>query len=323
MKKKLYKYFIYCNIMNDEKEPTLNETEMIDDTSYDIKHLVISGGGTYGLAAYGALRELHKHGKWDLQNIQSCHGTSIGTCILLMVLFGYDWETLDKFLIDRPWKHVFNFDWSHFLSIYDNCGVFTLDNFKQAWEPLFLGADLSIHLTLKELYDKTKIDFFIYSAEINGFELASFSHKTHPSMKLLEACYCSCSLPILFKPLSIEGKYYVDGGIFLNYPIQQCLELSGAHKKEVLGIRKVTIHNDKHQMNSETNLMEYILLLVRNMLNNIKHVEQYECVPNEICIEMETMDFQALQYFVESAENRRIIIQKGVQSTEHLLGTMD
>ena len=53
------------------------------------------------------------------------------------------------------------------------------------------------------------------------------------------------------------------------------------------------------------------------MLNN------NECVPNEICIEMETMDFQALQYFVESAENRRIIIQKGVQSTEHLLGTMD
>ena len=302
--------------MDDEKE--LNEEEKL----YKIKHLVISGGGTYGLAAYGALRELHKHGKWNLQNIQTCHGTSIGTCILFIIMFGYDWDTLDKFLIERPWKHVFKFDWSHFLNIYDNCGVFTFEHFKHAWEPLFLGIDLSTDLTLKELHDKTKIDFFIYSAEINSFELTCFSHKTHPSMTLLQACYCSCSLPILFKPLCLEEKYYVDGGIFLNYPIQQCLEQTGAHKKEILGIRKTTIRHVNHQMNSQTNLMEYILLLLHNMLKNIKYVEEYQSIPNEICIEMEKMDFEALQYFTECVENRRNIFQKGVQSAEQFLSEL-
>ena len=57
MKKNKYKYFIYIYLMEENKNT--------------IKHLVISGGGTYGLSAYGALRELHKKGFWNLSNIQS------------------------------------------------------------------------------------------------------------------------------------------------------------------------------------------------------------------------------------------------------------
>ena len=52
MKKNKYKYFIYIYFMEENKNT--------------IKHLVISGGGTYGLSAYGVLRELHKNGFWSL-----------------------------------------------------------------------------------------------------------------------------------------------------------------------------------------------------------------------------------------------------------------
>ena len=63
------------------------------DEEKSIKHLVVSGGGTYGLSAYGALRELSKRGFWDISNIKSCHATSIGTLILVMILCKYEWDT--------------------------------------------------------------------------------------------------------------------------------------------------------------------------------------------------------------------------------------
>lgn len=286
--------------------------EETDETEYIIKHLVISGGGTYGLAAYGALRELHQNGKWDIQNIKSCHGTSIGTCVLFIALLGYDWETIDKFLIDRPWKHVFKFDWSHLLNFYDNCGVFTINHFQDAWSPLLLGANYTIDVTLKEFYEKTQVDFFIYAIEIDTFELTCFSYKTHPHVKLVEACYASCSIPVIFKPIAIDEKYYIDGGILLNYPIYQCLEQEGTHKNEILGIRKKILSNQKMKMNQHTNLVEYLTLLIRNTIKNMKHSEKNVELKNEISIEMEQMDFDALMYFIDCPENRKTIIQKGV-----------
>ena len=295
------------------------DKEETDETEYIIKHLVVSGGGTYGLAAYGALRELHQCGKWDIKNIKSCHGTSIGTGVLFMLLLEYDWETLDTFLIDRPWKHVFKFDWSHFLNIYDNCGVFTIENFKDAWRPLLLGANFSIDVTLKEFYEKTQVNFFIYAVEIDDFELTCFSHKTHPHVKLVDACYASCSIPVVFKPISIDEKYYIDGGILLNYPVHQCLEQDGTHKNEILGIRKRTVSNKKMKMNRDTNLAEYITLLLRNAIRNMKHFDKDVELSNEICIEMGQMDFEALMYFIDSPENRKTIIQNGVQCAQTLI----
>lgn len=295
------------------------ETDETDETEYIIKHLVVSGGGTYGLAAYGALRELHQQGKWDIKNIKSCHGTSIGTGVLFMALLGYDWETLDTFLIDRPWKHVFKFDWSHFLNIYDNCGVFTIENFKDAWSPLLLGANFSIDVTLKEFYEKTQVDFFIYAVDIDTFELTCFSHNTHPHVKLVEASYASCSIPVVFKPISIDEKYYIDGGILLNYPVYQCLQQEGTHKNEILGIRKRVTHNEKTRMNQHTNLTEYITLLMRNAIKNMKHLDKDIDLNNEICIEMGQMDFEAIMYFIDCPENRKTIIQNGVESAKFFI----
>lgn len=293
--------------------------EEIDETEYIIKHLVISGGGTYGLAAYGALRELHQNGKWDIQNIKSCHGTSIGTGVLFIALLGYDWETIDRFLIDRPWKHVFKFDWSHFLNFYDNCGIFTIEHFKDSWSPLLLGANFTLDVTLKEFYEKTQVDFFIYAVEINTFKLTCFSHKTHPHVKLIDACYASCSIPVIFKPIDIDEKYYIDGGILLNYPVYQCLEQEGTHKNEILGIRKKIVSNQKMKMNQHTNLVEYLTLLMRNTIKKMKHFDKNIDLKNEICVDMEQMDFNALMYFIDCPENRKTIIQKGVDLAKKYL----
>ena len=65
-----------------------------------IKHLVISGGGPLGLRYLGALEKLEKESFWKLDNIKSIYGTSIGAIIGAFICLNYDWDTLNKYIIE-------------------------------------------------------------------------------------------------------------------------------------------------------------------------------------------------------------------------------
>jgi len=63
-----------------------------------IKHLVFSGGGPAGLVLYGAAKQLNNV-YWNLNNIESIYGTSIGAFIGIIISLGYDWDVVDDYLI--------------------------------------------------------------------------------------------------------------------------------------------------------------------------------------------------------------------------------
>ena len=67
-----------------------------------IKHIVISGGGPTGFITYGAVRYLSKEKFWDLKNIETIYGSSIGALMGVVFSLGYDWEWLDDYFIKRP-----------------------------------------------------------------------------------------------------------------------------------------------------------------------------------------------------------------------------
>ena len=54
-------------------------------------------------------------------------------------------------------------------------------------------------------------------------------------------------------------------------------------------------------------------------IRNMKHFDKDLELSNEICIEMGQMDFEALMYFIDSPENRKTIIQNGVQCAQTLI----
>ena len=72
-----------------------------------IKHLVISSGGPAGFTMYGALRYLNKEGVWNINNIKSMYGTSVGSVIAIFLALNYDWDTIDNFLLKRPWSKIY------------------------------------------------------------------------------------------------------------------------------------------------------------------------------------------------------------------------
>ncbi len=72
-----------------------------------IRHLVISSGGPAGHMMYSILRTLNLKGVWDIKDIRSIYGSSIGSFAAILIALQYEWETLDDFLIKRPWEKIF------------------------------------------------------------------------------------------------------------------------------------------------------------------------------------------------------------------------
>lgn len=83
-----------------------------------IKHLVISGGGPSGLQTISAIQELEENNFLDTKNIESIYGTSAGAIIAVIIALKYDWETINDYIIKRPWKDVFQIKVENILESY-------------------------------------------------------------------------------------------------------------------------------------------------------------------------------------------------------------
>ena len=89
-----------------------------------IHHLVISGGGPIGFRFLGALQYLEKYGYWKLEDIHSIYATSIGSILGAFICLKYDWDTLIKYIIERPWHDAIKITPQHIFQSFYNKGLF-------------------------------------------------------------------------------------------------------------------------------------------------------------------------------------------------------
>ena len=52
-----------------------------------IKHIVLEGGGYKGLTTIGVLRVLNQKGYYNIENIKTIYGTSVGAYIAILICF--------------------------------------------------------------------------------------------------------------------------------------------------------------------------------------------------------------------------------------------
>lgn len=205
-----------------------------------IRHLVLSGGGGTGIAYYGALRESHKDGFWNINEIKSIHGISCGAifAFLMSMLKHIDWNHYDDYCIKRPWETVFGFSPDKLIKAYTNVGICDRETVEMIVGPVLKASDLSLNINLQEFFEFTGIETHYYTTNLTKYQLVDLSHKTHPEWTVVDCIYSSCALPLLFKPNRINGEIYVDGGFLCNYPLQQCMEQVD-NADEIFGMNKI------------------------------------------------------------------------------------
>jgi predicted acylesterase/phospholipase RssA len=351
----------------------------------NIKHLVISSGGPAGIMMYNILRTLNLKGVWDIKNIQTIYGSSVGSFIAVLIALNYDWATMDDFILKRPWDKIFRqysssgtsnacaganpgsagsgtvhtaansgsggsnnttcsdnghhpvndshgsivsatiaeatskatsyaIDAKNKLDIvfklYNQHGIYGLKEFTETLRPALQGKDMTVSITLQEFYQKTGIELHFIVTEMNKFITVDFSHKTHPTQSLVEACYMSCCYPFVFSPIYRDGCCYTDGGIINDYPVNECLQDQKCDVSEILGI-KMLWERKPANLTEKSSVLQFVSTFFNQIKGNLFENRPTRCLLNEVVCVSKIFASQDWMNCIKDENYRRELMLRG------------
>lgn len=284
-----------------------------------IKHLVISGGGPTMIKSLGACQHLEQNGFWKIEDIETIHGTSAGAMIGVVLCLKYDWETLNTYVIDRPWNEALPFSIKYILDAYTNRGIFGRKAMEVVFKSLLLGKDLSLDITMKEFYEYSKIELYMYSFEINSFKMESISYKNYPDLSLLSAIQMTSAIPILISPVCVDEKCFIDGAVVSNYPLNFCLE-SVKNPEEILGFKNN--YGEKRESNKiteESTLLDYIMFFLYKLIFQLNTEDKQLIVENEVVYSAHYLSLEYMKSVLSSKEIRKDFLKCGIDAAKEFL----
>ena len=184
----------------------------------------MSGAAYNGIDLVGILTELFEKEYFKRDDIESVYGSSAGAIVLAIWMLGIEKDVLFDFIIRKPWNKIYSFKAEMFLELFNSKGMLDEKLIHEIMEPLLKSKDLSPDITLSEFYEYTNIKFTIYTTHFNTWKGISLTSDSHPDLKLIDALYMSSAMPVIFKPIVMEGEIYVDGAVTKHYPIKSALD---------------------------------------------------------------------------------------------------
>ena len=301
-----------------------------------IKHIVLCGGGPVGLVSYGAIKKLMNNNIIIYENIKSIYSTSIGCFIALIFILNLKLEWIDDFLIKRPWENLINFSSIDYFNLFFTKGLCDENFFINVLKPLFLAADIPITITLKEFYEINKIDWHIFTCNLNKFSKVDLNYKTFPNLTVIEAISMSSSIPIMIKPPYYNGEYYLDGGLCCNCPLYDCYYNEKCSKNEIIVFIndksssstylynniENDIQNDYNKndtsynnLNENTNIFSFIIYIIRTIFKKIMIIENNTLITIKNTINVSitpySFDINLWSYIFSNKEERKKLIELG------------
>ena len=275
-----------------------------------IKHIVLSGGGYSIFQTFGTLYHLNTNEFYKIEEIDTIYGTSAGAMVAVCLALKYDWETLNDYIIKRPWKDVFPVKLQNILDAYSKKGIYNDKNIEKVYKPLFDAKDIPLDINLEDFYNLTKVEIHFITFEINEYKMEDISYLTHPKLSVINAIQMSTALPILFKPLCINSKCYVDGGMGCNYPLSFCIE-SGKLPDEILGIKN-KYPDVKNNITDESNILEFLLCFSHKAIFSLNIDKIQPEIANEISCDIEHMTYDIIKETIHNIEFRQRLFEEGI-----------
>ena len=181
--------------------------------------IALSGGGARGFAHAGALQAIKDAGLHP----DAVAGVSAGSVIAVLYAAGVQpRRMLDLF--DDPNTGFVGFTQ---LSL-GSSGLFSAVKFRN-----FIMRAISPRTDFEHLM----IDTYIGVSNVNDGVCAEFQ-----SGPIADVMMASCSIPVIFRPVSINNKLYVDGGVIRNMPswilAGRCRRLIGINVSPIPDLKK-------------------------------------------------------------------------------------
>lgn len=191
-------------------------TQESNHTTYKLG-LALSGGGAKGFAHIGVFKLLEECGlKPDV-----IVGTSVGSLMGALFADGYTADEIKELFSGR--------EFSEFAQLQlPKSGLFDSKRFRH-----FLRR----HLRAKT-FEELKTPLIVMATDLDNGESHEFR-----SGPIVEAVTASCSIPIIFSPVVINGVHYVDGGLFHNFPVSIIRNLC----ERVIGVNVSPLVSQKYK----------------------------------------------------------------------------
>jgi predicted acylesterase/phospholipase RssA len=277
-----------------------------------IKHLVISGGGPVLIQVLGAIQKLENLGFVNMKDIESIYGTSAGAIIGVLICLKYDWNTINDYIIKRPWHDVFPIKAQNIFDAYTKKGIFDVKTIEKCFKPLLDAKDIPLNINLEGFYKLTKIELYMYAFEVNEYKSQEISWKTYPKLSLITAIQMTCALPILISPVCIDNKCFIDGGMSCNYPLNYCIK-SGKKKDEILAFKNNYI-NEKGNIHNESTLLDFLLSFLFKAVFSVNTDHIQEKIKNEVLCDIQYMNIDTLRSALNNIEVRRELFDSGIKT---------
>ncbi len=155
--------------------------------------LALGGGAVLGAVHVGVLKALEE----KRIKIDCISGTSIGAFVAALYAFGVEINEIEKITKDVKWLDITEISLSKF-------GLLSNEKF---------GELLVEHIGDKNIED-ADIPLRVIATDISSGEKVILDHGN-----LANAVRASACIPGIFKPIEIDGRMLVDGGIVENVPV--------------------------------------------------------------------------------------------------------
>jgi NTE family protein len=228
--------------------------------------LVLSGGSLHTLTYIGAINYLHE--KNIAKHIKTVIGTSCGAIIGLLFALGLrERELVNVFrsFLERHTAGTPDFDniFNIFYTLGMDDGACLRQCLREAIQAKFGQQDL----TFIELAKKTGVNLLICACRVCDLTETVFDVETTPNLSVVSAVLASSAIPIIFKPVAINGELYLDGALSVNCPVKF---VHPSQLGDTLCFRIVEVDEPTRVLSSSTpNLASFMFSLLINSINRL------------------------------------------------------
>ncbi|MDR2123214.1 MAG: patatin-like phospholipase family protein [Flavobacteriaceae bacterium] len=253
--------------------------------------ITLGGGGAKGFAHLGVIQALNDRGLYP----DIISGTSAGAFAGVLYADGNSPRDIISFFKEMSFTQFAQFS-------IPKGGVFKSTPFY---------SFLNKHLKAKT-FEELKLSMYVTATDIERGELEYFN-----SGDLIPAVIASCSIPVIFTPVEINKRYYVDGGLIKKFPVSilrpKCEKIIGVNVSPVAvskyknTINYVAERAFRHMSNAnvlqDRKLCNYLIeseVLCKYSLFDLKHIEEIFQMGYEIAHKyMEKHEKELRKDFVE------------------------
>jgi predicted acylesterase/phospholipase RssA len=272
-----------------------------------IENIVLSAGSTRMISQIGALNKLIEDKTIEMKNIKKVAGVSAGSILgILLVL---------NFTIDEIWDFVYKLDTGkllcpNILNMLSDYGADDGNTILNLTEGILNKRTNIKNITFKQLYEIVPIHFTVVLSSLSERIPLYCDYINTPQMIISQAIRASTSIPMLFKPVTIDGNIYIDGGVTDYFP----MHLFKDELKSTIGILVSYGYSTKFNCLEEY-FMSIINLFLYQYYSKALHVNFHNHV---VKIEFHPDNISMLNFNLDN-ETKNKLFKCGVDAVEMFL----